>query len=209
MRRTGEDRRRRRAAGTGPGLEFAGCPGRSGRSTGAGLKVKLATAAKVLSLPRAVALRKRARKAGCKVVFTNGCFDLLHAGHVAYLEAARRQGDILIVGVNSDSSVRRIKGKGRPVLPEEDRAEILAALAAVDVVVIFGEDTPAVIIESLQPDVLAKGADWAAGSIVGREDVLAAGGRVVRVPLRPGISTSSIIRKVVRAARSQGRKPPR
>jgi rfaE bifunctional protein nucleotidyltransferase chain/domain len=209
MRRQGKARARKGTASSRPGLRFAFCPGHPGSSTGAGSKLKLATAAKVLSLPQAVALRKRARKAGCKVVFTNGCFDLLHAGHVAYLEAARRQGDILIVGVNSDSSVRRIKGKGRPVLPEEDRAEILAALAAVDVVVIFGEDTPAVIIGFLQPDVLAKGADWAAGSIVGREDVLAAGGRVIRIPLRPGISTSSIIRKVVRAARAQPRKPSR
>jgi len=169
----------------------------------------LAAEKKVLSHSKAVALRRRARASGRKVVFTNGCFDLLHAGHVAYLERARRHGDLLIVGINSDASVRRIKGKGRPLQAEKDRSLVLAALASVDAVVVFDGDTPIKLIRTLSPDVLAKGADWAADEIVGREEVLAAGGRVVRVPLRPGASTSSIIKKVVRSNRSPDRNPPR
>lgn len=178
---------------------------RSGRSTGAGIAVKLDTPAKVLSRAQAKALRRKARRAGRKVVFTNGCFDLLHAGHVQYLEAARRQGDLLIVGINTDESVRRLKGKGRPIQPDRDRALLLAALAAVDAVVLFEEDTPAALIEALDPDVLAKGADWKASEIVGRDEVLAHGGRVVRIPLRRGASTSTLIEKVVRTHRPPAR----
>ena len=182
---------------------------RSPRATGAGSRLKLSTAAKVLSLARAKALRQTARRAGRKVVFTNGCFDLLHAGHVEYLEAARRQGDLLIVGVNTDGSVRRLKGKGRPIQTERDRAQLVAALAAVDAVVLFRQDTPREIIEALDPDVLAKGADWKARDIIGRDGVLAHGGRVIRIPLRAGASTSNLIEKVVRthgpAARARSR----
>jgi rfaE bifunctional protein nucleotidyltransferase chain/domain len=151
---------------------------------------------KVLSVPEAVAWAERCRQAGTQVVFTNGVFDLLHPGHVRYLQDARRQGDALIVGVNSDRSVRGIKGPNRPINPDEERAELLAGLACVDAVVVFDEDTPQQIIHRLQPDVLVKGADWAADAIIGRETVEARGGRVMRVPLAEGYSSSAIIRKI-------------
>jgi D-beta-D-heptose 7-phosphate kinase/D-beta-D-heptose 1-phosphate adenosyltransferase len=130
------------------------------------------------------------------VVFTNGVFDLLHPGHVRYLQAARREGDLLIVAVNSDRSVRANKGPTRPVTPEGERAEILSALACVDAVVIFDQETPADIIRRVQPDVLVKGADWAADAIVGRDTVEARGGRVVRIDVEPGWSTSKIIDRI-------------
>jgi D-beta-D-heptose 7-phosphate kinase/D-beta-D-heptose 1-phosphate adenosyltransferase len=150
----------------------------------------------VLSAAEAASLTESLRKAGRRVVFTNGVFDLLHPGHVKYLQAARDQGDALIVAVNSDRSVRAIKGPTRPLTPEYERAEILAALACVDAVVIFDEDTPAAIVERLQPDVLVKGADWAADRIIGRDTVEARGGEVVRVPLEPNWSTSAIVEKI-------------
>ncbi len=150
----------------------------------------------VLSVVDAATLTESLRKANRRVVFTNGVFDLLHPGHVKYLQAARAQGDALIVAVNSDRSVRAIKGPTRPLTPERERAEILAALACVDAVVIFDEDTPAAIVEKLQPDVLVKGADWAADRIIGRETVEARGGEVVRVPLEPNWSTSAIVEKI-------------
>jgi rfaE bifunctional protein nucleotidyltransferase chain/domain len=133
---------------------------------------------------------------GGTVVFTNGVFDLLHTGHVRYLQAARELGDMLIVGVNSDRSVRAIKGPERPVTPEAERGEILLALACVDAVVVFDDDTPQRIIGELQPDVLVKGADWAPTEIVGRDVVEARGGRVVRIPLVEGRSTTSLISRV-------------
>jgi D-beta-D-heptose 7-phosphate kinase/D-beta-D-heptose 1-phosphate adenosyltransferase len=136
------------------------------------------------------------REAGRRVVFTNGVFDLLHPGHVRYLQAARAEGDVLIVGVNSDRSVQANKGPDRPITPERERAEILAALACVDAVAIFDEETPADIIRLIQPDVLVKGADWAEDAIVGRDTVEARGGRVVRVPVEAGWSTSSILAKI-------------
>ena len=136
------------------------------------------------------------RAAGACIVFTNGVFDLIHPGHVRYLAAARAEGDVLVVGVNSDRSVRANKGPTRPITPEAERAEILRALAVVDAVVIFDEDTPAEIIRRLQPDVLVKGADWAADAIVGRDTVEARGGRVVRIEIEPGWSTSGIIEKI-------------
>ena len=133
------------------------------------------------------------------MVFTNGVFDLLHAGHVALLEAARAEGDALIVGVNTDASVRRL-GKGpmaeRPVVGEDQRARVLAALAAVDCVVLFAEDTPLALIRQLRPDVLVKGADYAADAIVGAADVESWGGRVVRVPLVKDQSTTNLLRKL-------------
>ena len=138
----------------------------------------------------------RLRAAGRVVVFTNGVFDLLHPGHVRYLQAARRQGDALVVAINSDRSVRANKGEGRPIVPEAERAEVLAALACVDAVLRFDEETPAAVIEQLQPDVLVKGADWAPDAIVGREFVEAHGGRVVRVPVEPGYSTTAILERV-------------
>ena len=136
------------------------------------------------------------RAAGQKVVFTNGCFDLLHPGHIRTLEAARRLGDVLVVGLNSDSGVRQLKGAGRPVLPERERAEILAALEGVDAVVIFDEPTPQRIIAALLPDVLVKGGDWAGDQIVGRAEVEGAGGRVVSIPVALGYSTTAILQKV-------------
>ena len=136
------------------------------------------------------------RRDGTRVVFTNGCFDLVHAGHVRYLEAARALGDVLVVALNDDASVRRLKGAGRPILALAERAEVLAGLTAVDHLVAFAEDTPLALIEILQPDVLVKGADWAADDIVGRDVVLARGGRVERIDLVPGVSTSEIIRRI-------------
>jgi D-glycero-beta-D-manno-heptose 1-phosphate adenylyltransferase len=130
------------------------------------------------------------------VVFTNGVFDLLHVGHLRYLQQARALGDALIVGINSDRSVRAIKGPSRPVTPEHERAEILAALECVDAVVVFDEETPHDLIAALLPDVLVKGADWAADAIVGRDIVEARGGRVVRVPIEPGHSTSAILERI-------------
>ena len=131
-----------------------------------------------------------------KLVFTNGVFDLLHPGHVRYLQAARAEGDALIVAVNSDRSVRAIKGSTRPINPEAERAEVLSALRCVDAVVIFDEDTPAEIVRAIQPDVLVKGADWAADAIVGRDTVEARGGRVVRIAVEQGWSSSGMIEKI-------------
>ena len=135
-------------------------------------------------------------RVGKKVVFTNGCFDVLHAGHVRYLNKARSLGDILIVGLNSDTSVKKIKGRGRPVLPEAERAEILSALEAVDYCVLFKETTPEKLISKIVPDVLVKGADWKEGEIVGAELVKKSGGRVARVRLVKGKSTTNIIEKI-------------
>jgi rfaE bifunctional protein nucleotidyltransferase chain/domain len=154
---------------------------------------------RVLSLDEAVALTAALRADGKVVVFTNGVYDLLHPGHVRYLQAARSEGDALIVGVNSDRSVRANKGPGRPVNPEQERAEIVAALASVDAAVIFDEDTPHAIISALQPDVLVKGADGGADQIVGRDVVEARGGRVVRATVEPGYSTTAILAKIAAA----------
>lgn len=131
-----------------------------------------------------------------EVVFTNGCFDLLHRGHAAYLAAAAREGDRLVVGLNSDDSVRRLKGPGRPVLPAGDRAYLLASLRCVDAVTVFAEDTPLSLIRVLEPDVLVKGEDYAPEEVVGREIVEEAGGRLVRVPLEPGRSTTALLRRI-------------
>jgi rfaE bifunctional protein nucleotidyltransferase chain/domain len=149
-------------------------------------------------LPALISERTAWRAEGRRVVLTNGCFDLLHAGHVALLEAARREGDLLVVALNSDDSVRRLKGKGRPILPQAERAELLLALEAVDRVVVYDEDTPLAVVRALLPDVLVKGADWAHDAIVGRAEVEAAGGRVVRVELVAGRSTSSIVERIRR-----------
>jgi D-beta-D-heptose 7-phosphate kinase/D-beta-D-heptose 1-phosphate adenosyltransferase len=136
------------------------------------------------------------RAAGKRIAFTNGVFDILHPGHVRYLQAARAHGDLLIVGVNSDASVRRSKGPERPINPQEERAEVLAALACVDAVSIFDEDTPAAIIRRVQPDVLVKGADWPADQIVGRDTVEARGGRVVLEKVEQGYSTTALIQRI-------------
>jgi rfaE bifunctional protein nucleotidyltransferase chain/domain len=142
----------------------------------------------------------RLRAGGKTVVFTSGAFDLLHPGHVRYLQHARSHGDVLIVGINSDRSVRANKGAGRPITPEAEREEILAALASVDAVVIFDEDTPHALIARLQPDVLVKGADRAADAIIGRDIVERRGGRLVRVPIESDYSTSRIIDRIRRQA---------
>ena len=143
-------------------------------------------------------LLAEARREGRRVVFTNGCFDILHPGHIQLLEAARDLGDLLVLGLNSDRSVRENKGANRPIVPDSERAEVAAALAAVDFVVLFDEPTPREIISSILPDVLVKGSDWGPDEIVGREEVEAAGGRVVSLPLAPGYSTSGIIERVAK-----------
>ena len=154
------------------------------------------TPAPVLSIAEAASWVAAHRAAGRSVVFTNGVFDLVHPGHVTYLAAARAEGDVLIVAVNSDRSVQANKGPSRPILPEHERAELLAALDVVDAVVIFDDETPATIVAALQPDVLVKGADWAHDAIVGRDTVEARGGRVVRIDVVPGYSTSSIVARM-------------
>jgi D-beta-D-heptose 7-phosphate kinase/D-beta-D-heptose 1-phosphate adenosyltransferase len=143
----------------------------------------------------AASLAAAVRARGGTVVFTNGVFDLLHPGHVRYLQAARDLGDLLVVAVNSDRSVAANKGPGRPIVPELERAEVLLALRSVDEVVIFDEETPHAVVASIQPDVLVKGADWEADTIVGRDVVEARGGRVVRVATAPGYSTTEILRR--------------
>ncbi len=150
---------------------------------------------KLLERSRLRELRAGLDSADKVVVFTNGCFDLLHAGHVEYLDFARRQGDVLIVGVNSDNSVRRAKGPGRPLVGENDRMRVLAALECVDYVVTFDEDEPAGLISELVPDVLVKGADWA-HYISGRDIVEEHGGRVVLAPMKEGVSTSTLIEHI-------------
>jgi D-beta-D-heptose 7-phosphate kinase/D-beta-D-heptose 1-phosphate adenosyltransferase len=151
---------------------------------------------RVLSTVEAVVWRAELGRQGKRLVFTNGVFDILHPGHVRYLAEARRHGDALIVAVNSDRSVRAIKGPDRPVHPEAERAEVITALASVDAAVIFDEDTPHDIIAAIQPDVLVKGADWPADKIVGRDTVEARGGVVIRVPVEEGHSTTAVLKKL-------------
>lgn len=154
---------------------------------------------RVLSRRDAVAVVRRAQRRGEQVVFTNGCFDLLHVGHVRSLEQARGLGGRLLVALNSDASVRRVKGPGRPVVPGRQRAELVAALACVDWVVLFGQDTPLSLIRALQPDVLAKGGDWSLDRIVGREDVESWGGRVERLTVVPGLRSTAIVDRIARS----------
>ena len=151
---------------------------------------------RVCSLEEAAAWAERLRRDGGRVVFTNGVFDLVHPGHVRYLRDARALGDALIVAVNSDRSARANKGATRPITPEQERAELLLALSPVDAVVVFDEDTPHRVIGLIQPDVLVKGADWGPTEIVGRDIVEARGGRVVRIELAPGFSTTAIVEKI-------------
>ncbi len=152
---------------------------------------------KTVSLGKALEDVRILRKEGKKIVFTNGCFDIMHAGHVRYLRKARSMGDALIVGLNSDSSIRAIKGDLRPIVPEKERAEVLSALCSVDYVILFNEETPIRLITAIKPDVLAKGADWASGQIVGAGVVMEAGGKVARIPLVKGKSTTNIIKKIL------------
>jgi D-beta-D-heptose 7-phosphate kinase/D-beta-D-heptose 1-phosphate adenosyltransferase len=151
---------------------------------------------KTPSIEEVLPWREDLRASGHKLVFTNGCFDILHAGHARLLEDARLLGDALIVAINDDASVRRLKGESRPLVPDHERAEMLLALESVDRVVLFTEDTPLEAVLAIRPDVLVKGADWAEGTIVGAPEVESWGGRVVRVPLREGVSTTTIIDRI-------------
>jgi D-beta-D-heptose 7-phosphate kinase/D-beta-D-heptose 1-phosphate adenosyltransferase len=164
----------------------------------------LRAAGKVKTLRAVARAARRARAAGRKVVFTNGCFDLLHRGHIRYLEQARSLGDLLVVALNSDASVRRLKGPGRPVVPAEQRAEVLAALAAVDLVLIFGGLDPGEVIRTVRPDVLVKGGDWPADRIVGADFVRSTGGIVRSLPYVEGASTTGLIRRL---ASTSGHEP--
>jgi D-beta-D-heptose 7-phosphate kinase/D-beta-D-heptose 1-phosphate adenosyltransferase len=150
----------------------------------------------VLTLEQTILRFAKNKRNGRTVVFTNGCFDLLHPGHIRSLEAARALGDILIVGINSDASVRTLKGPTRPVIPQQERAEILASLECVDAVTIFTEETPQNLIAALLPDVLVKGGDWPGDQIIGRPEVEAAGGRVARIDIVPGYSTTGLLEKI-------------
>ena len=152
---------------------------------------------KVLTRDQLVPLLQAERTRGKRIVFTNGCFDLMHVGHTSYLQAAKDLGDLLVVGVNGDQSVRSLnKAPDRPIVPESQRAEVVAALGSVDYVVLFNEPNPQSLIASLQPDILVKGGDWAVEQIVGREIVEARGGVVRTIPLVPGVSTTSIIERI-------------
>ncbi|MCJ7503297.1 MAG: D-glycero-beta-D-manno-heptose 1-phosphate adenylyltransferase [Acidobacteriia bacterium] len=161
------------------------------------------TIKKVLPLDEAIEVVDELKRGGKRVVFTNGCFDLLHPGHTRYLAEARKLGDALLVAVNSDRSVRALKGPGRPVMPQDERAEILAALECVDYLTIFDDLTPQAVIERMLPQVLVKGGDWEPTEIVGRSEVEAAGGEVVSIPVVPGLSTSALIQ----AAKNLGQAP--
>ena len=161
----------------------------------------LDAAEKVLNRHALAEKVERLRGQGRTVVFTNGCFDLLHLGHVRYLQEARKQGDCLVVAVNSDRSVRQIKESGRPIVPEDQRAEVLAALGCVDWVSLFDEPHPLALIKLLVPDVLVKGADWPEEEIIGAREVKEAGGQVIRIPFEEGLSTSGLIERVQKLAR--------
>ncbi len=152
--------------------------------------------ARLYTRPELVAARDEWRRSGKTVVFTNGCYDLLHPGHIRLLESARSLGDILILALNSDASVARLKGPSRPLIPESDRAALALGLEAVDAVTLFDEDTPRELIAAVLPDILVKGADWAHW-IAGREEVEAAGGRVMALPLEPGYSTTGIVEQIL------------
>lgn len=153
---------------------------------------------KILKLSDLIQRLKNLRKSGKQIVFTNGCFDILHVGHVRYLAAARSEGDVLVVGLNSDASVKSIKPDNRPIVNQEQRAEVLAGLGVVDFITIFEESDPMPLIRAIKPDILVKGADWKEREIVGADVVKAYGGKVVRVEVVPGISTSRIIRRIVK-----------
>jgi rfaE bifunctional protein nucleotidyltransferase chain/domain len=154
--------------------------------------------AKITSLAALLKIRARLRREGKTVVFTNGCFDLIHGGHVHLFRAAKKSGDILIVALNTDASIRKNKGSSRPIFPLSERFEVLAAFADIDYLTAFPEPTPRAIIAALRPDVLVKGGDWGTGAIVGRAEVEASGGKVVRVPYLEGHSSTNIIKKILK-----------
>ena len=153
---------------------------------------------KILKLSDLVKVLESLREAGKRIVFTNGCFDILHAGHVRYLTAARSKGDALILGLNSDVSVKSIKPENRPIVSQDQRAEVLAGLACVDYITIFDDPDPLVLIQTVKPDVLIKGADWKETDIIGSDVVKSYGGKVIRIEVVPGISTSRIIQRILR-----------
>ena len=153
---------------------------------------------KILKLSDLVKVLESLREAGKRIVFTNGCFDILHAGHVRYLTAARSKGDALILGLNSDVSVKSIKPENRPIVSQDQRAEVLAGLTCVDYITIFDEPDPLVLIQTIKPDVLIKGADWKETDIIGSDVVKSYGGKVIRVEVVPGISTSRIIQRILK-----------
>lgn len=161
----------------------------------------------ILPLPQLVIERERLRREGRQVVLTNGCFDLLHPGHVRYLQQARALGDALIVALNSDRAVRELKGSSRPILDEHERGEVIAALGSVDYVTVFDDVSPREVIAALLPDILVKGGDWGVDQIIGREEVEAAGGKVMTLPFVDGVSTSKIIDRIVHAANSKDGDP--
>jgi len=156
----------------------------------------MATDPKIKSRQELIPIIQKLRAEGKVIAFTNGCFDLLHVGHIHLLREAKKNSDVLIVGLNSDTSVRALKGEGRPLVPEDQRAEILAAIRDVDYIVIFNELDPLKIINEINPDILVKGEDWAEGTIIGQKEVEARGGKVIRVPLKPGISTTHLVKKI-------------
>ena len=166
-------------------MQPRGVPSRSALSMG-----------KIVLQEELARIAAREKSVGRRIVFTNGCFDLIHPGHVRCLADARALGDVLIVAVNSDRSVRGNKGPERPLTPEQDRAEVIAALASVDYVTIFDEPTPRELIARLLPNILVKGADWALDQVAGREEVEAAGGRVISIPLAPGYSTTNLVQRI-------------
>jgi len=165
------------------------------------MRLRLISRRKLTSLATLSRIVQRAKARGKTIVFTNGCFDVLHAGHVLLLERAKRSGDLLVVAINSDRSVRGLKGPGRPVTSQRDRAMVLAALESVDYVTVFNDPTPQRVITRLKPQVLVKGSDWGAGAIVGADVVRRSGGRVVRIPLLKGYSTSRLIQRLQRRSR--------
>ncbi len=155
---------------------------------------------KLSTLKKKIAQLKKARK---KIAFTNGCFDILHVGHVSYLEQAKKSGRVLVVGLNSDRSVRKIKGSNRPIVGEKQRAVILAAMACVDYVVLFDEATPLKLIEAVKPDILIKGADWKKKGIVGSESVRAYGGKIEYIKFLPGLSSTNLIERITKSAKKK------
>lgn len=159
---------------------------------------------KFFTLRKFLPLLKKLRRAGKKIVFTNGCFDVIHAGHIHLLQKAASMGDVLVIGINNDSSVKKLKGENRPIFPLAERAEILCSMENVDYVIPFSTPTPAHLIEKIVPDVLVKGSDWKSSEIVGREAVRKGGGKVVTVQLRKGISTSVLIEKIIDRFSNEG-----
>lgn len=162
---------------------------------------------KILKRKELKAELDRLKQAGKRIAFTNGCFDILHAGHVTYLQAAKAAGDVLVLALNSDSSVRAIKGEKRPLVPEDQRAQVVAALVSVDYVTIFTEDTPLELIRYLKPDILVKGGDWTEEQLAGGDDVKSWGGKVLLIPVVPGVSTTNIVEKIRAAYSISGTEP--